>query len=308
MLVDQTATVPEAAAAEGAVGETRVRDFDGWAEGARLPAGDVHLFFRFLLPPVQRVVLVLLHGAGQHSGQFSEFARACAAAGLGVYALDLRGFGLSTGRRGHVDCFRQYLSDVDRLVDWIRRAHGHLPVYLVGHSLGGTIAIRYAQEYPGRVDGAVLSAPALRVRVRIPRAMRHMADALSRWAPGFGLQPHTWPRLIRLVPDLARCLPGFAELADPLCTVEYTARWVVELLRNGAHAFERAVDFRLPALFLCGEDDPLIDPNAVRDFFDALPVRDKRFESFTGVGHRLLNGDQRRRVMDRTIAWLIDRA
>ncbi|WP_051663106.1 alpha/beta hydrolase [Alicyclobacillus macrosporangiidus] len=279
-----------------------------WSQGRRLRVGDADIFFRFLLPPVQRLILIMIHGAGQHSGQFLEFARACAAAGLGVYAIDLRGFGLSSGRRGHVDSFRQYLCDLDGVVAWVHHVHEGLPVYLVGHSLGGTVAIRYAQEYPGRVQGAVLSAPALRIRVRIPRALRHLAGVMARCAPGFGIQPDAWPRLTRWLPDLRHCVPGVGERRDRLCTMEYTARWLVELLRNGAQALDRALDFRVPALFLCGEDDPVVDPLAIRQFFDGLPVPDKRYESFIGVGHRLFHGEKKRHVMERAITWLRERA
>src|SRR5437762_11342535 len=91
--------------------------------------------------------VAILHGYGEHIGRYDEVAGVLVAAGWSVRGLDLRGHGRSSGRRGHITHFGQYLDDAGALVGRAR-AGSDGPVYLLGHSLGGLIATSFVLGAP----------------------------------------------------------------------------------------------------------------------------------------------------------------
>src|SRR5687768_10683451 len=117
---------------------------DGKFEGV----GGLHLYYRAWESNQPRAALLVVHGLSDHSGRYEYFGHRMAGSGISVYSFDLRGHGLSEGRRGHADRFEVLLQDVDgfrREVDTI--TGGTLPLFLLGHSMGGLIALRYIEEY-----------------------------------------------------------------------------------------------------------------------------------------------------------------
>ncbi len=156
-----------------------LRRTEGWVAS---PEG-LLLFRRAWLPELPQRVLVLVHGFAEHSGRYEELASWFAARGCAVLAVDLRGHGRSQGRRTHVDAFAQYLDDVDLLMAAAREEHGGLPLLLLGHSMGGLIALSYLQDRQPTIAGAVISAPALSVpsgpRATLARLVRRVLPKLS---------------------------------------------------------------------------------------------------------------------------------
>ncbi len=90
---------------------------------------------------------------------------------------------------------------------------------------------------------------------------------------------------------------------DPLFTRDFSVRWVNQLLANGQQALRKARNFQMATLCLCGTNDPLVDPVAVQEFYDALQVKDKKFVLFEG-NHELLQEDGKEMVYESIIEWL----
>src|SRR5215212_6934337 len=108
-----------------------------------------------------RFVVLLSHGYGEHAGRYDHVARRLVEEGAAVYAPDHLGHGKSEGERAHVDDGEDFSADLHRVAERARAAHPGLPVVLVGHSMGGLIAARYAQKHPGELAALVLSGPAI---------------------------------------------------------------------------------------------------------------------------------------------------
>lgn len=280
-----------------------------WDVGGRFrPSCRMELFYRSFVPANPRLILILIHGAGQHSGQFSELGGYCSQHGIAFYALDLRGFGQSAGKRGHVSSFDEYLDDLDQFVRLVRKKHPGEPIFLLGHSLGGTIVIRYGQKCQNCIQGAVLSAPALRLRFHIPGSLYWAAHVLSRITPGVCVDLRKWRPVAERIPRFKGCFNfELAEDADPLSTNQFSVRWFTELLVNGRRALNGTKDFKLSVLCLCGADDTLIDPVSVQEFYDSLQVEDKKIILFPRIKHRILQGNGRELVYRHILSWLQER-
>lgn len=107
-----------------------------------------------------RWIAVLVHGYGEHLGRYGHVAATLTDAGAAVFALDHVGHGRSSGERVLIEDFEPVVADVRLLVEEARRRHPDLPVVLIGHSMGGLIAARYAQLHRDSVC-TVLSGPVL---------------------------------------------------------------------------------------------------------------------------------------------------
>lgn len=114
----------------------------------------------YLRRGVDRTVLCL-HGMNSHSGYFARLGSSLAEKGSAVYALDLRGNGLS-GMPGDAENSHRQIADVGFVLKQLRSAHSGKPVYLLGHSLGAGYALRFAFLHPEALDGLILLAPAVR--------------------------------------------------------------------------------------------------------------------------------------------------
>ena len=110
---------------------------------------------------------MLVHGYGEHIGRYDEVGRTLASAGFYGRGTDLRGDGQSGGKRGFCKRFREYLDDLEQLVE---RVWGvpELPLLMVGHSFGGLIATRLHRTRRRRLDGLELSSPYFGLKLQVP--------------------------------------------------------------------------------------------------------------------------------------------
>ena len=176
-------------------------------------------------PPEPAAAIALVHGYGDHGGRHTWFGEDMAARGYAVYAYDLRGHGQSSGTRGQIRRFDDYLDDTAVFLDEVRRRQPGKPVVLLGHSLGGLICARFAQERPCDVRALVLSSPFFALTVQ-PEPMKVVgAKALSAVWPGRDIGNTV--RAADLSHDQAVV---DAYVTDPLVHHVATARWAAETL------------------------------------------------------------------------------
>ena len=110
-----------------------------------------------------RAAVLVVHGLAEHTGRYGLTAAALNDAGFAVHAVDYRGHGRSEGRRVHVDDVGDYVADVRAALEEVRRRNPGLPVFLLGHSQGGLIALKAALDDPAVIDGLVVTSPFLAV-------------------------------------------------------------------------------------------------------------------------------------------------
>lgn len=108
-----------------------------------------------------RYVALLCHGYGEHVGRYEYVADTLVKHGAVVYGVDHEGHGRSDGERVLITDFEALVDDFNSLDETARGQNPGLPVVLIGHSMGGTVAARYAQRYGRTLAAVVLSGPVL---------------------------------------------------------------------------------------------------------------------------------------------------
>jgi alpha-beta hydrolase superfamily lysophospholipase len=249
-----------------------------------------------------RAFLLVAHGYGEHGGRYAHVGERFAARGVSVTALDHRGHGRSQGQRGHVNRFREYVNDLHALRVRIAEEAKGRPIALLGHSMGGLVAIHYALAHGAGLAGICLSAPALGIVAEPSPVLRAVARLLAVIAPRASFRGTVDPAV--LSHDLG---VGPAYVADPLVHRRASARFYVEFKSAIVEAHERAAELDLPLLFLLPEDDRLTDPKAARDFAIATRPECTRAIVYPGFFHEVLNEVEKERVFVDLERWLEDR-
>uniref|UniRef100_A0A8I3WTH5 Monoglyceride lipase n=1 Tax=Callithrix jacchus TaxID=9483 RepID=A0A8I3WTH5_CALJA len=119
-----------------------------------------YLFCRYWKPTgTPKALIFVSHGAAEHCGRYDELAQMLKGLDLLVFAHDHVGHGQSEGERMVVSDFHVFVRDVLQHVDSVQKDYPGLPVFLLGHSMGGAIVILTAAERPGFFAGMVLISP-----------------------------------------------------------------------------------------------------------------------------------------------------
>ncbi|ASU83647.1 lysophospholipase [Nocardiopsis gilva YIM 90087] len=250
------------------------------------PNGSGHLSARAWVATEEEPdwLAVLVHGYGEHIGRYEHVAGHLCERGAAVYGLDHRGHGHSSGERVLIDDFAGVVEDVHRVITQARTAYRSLPLVLIGHSLGGMIASRYAQVHPAEVTGLVLSAP-----------------VLGRWNVVEELLPLDEIPHTPIDPDTLSRDPevGAAYGADELV-------WHGPFKRPTLQAIDTelkriAADGcigEMPLLWLHGSDDRLVPLTGTRTGIDALAGNDVTARIFPDARHEVFNETNRAEVLD----------
>jgi acylglycerol lipase len=261
-------------------------------------AGGTQIYCQAWLPAMPRAVVVLVHGAGEHSGRYGHVAERLVSAGYAVHALDHRGHGRSDGPRMYLDSIDDVVADLGRFIFGVRRRHAGLPLALLGHSMGGLVALAYAIRQQDTIDALVLSGPLAALAAASP-VQRLAAQVLSVVAPRLGLIGVD-PTLVSRDPAVVR-----AYVEDPLVFHgKLQARTIAQLAAVIARFPEEAPAIRVPLLVMLGSADRLAPPAGGRMVHERASSTDKTLLVYDGLYHEILNEPEQERVMDDLVAWL----
>ncbi len=248
-----------------------------------------------------RAVVVIVHGLGEHSGRYDHVGQRLTAAGFGCYAADHIGHGRSAGRRANIERMDRVVDDLAEFVGFARAHTPGVPVFLLGHSLGGLIALQYATGEPAELAGLVLSGAAVQPGVGSP-LLRSAAQLLSAATPNLGVLTLP-PEYLSRDPDVVA-----SYRADPLVHLrKIPARTAAEILAATQALPDRLARLRIPVLILHGGEDRMTTPEGSRMVHQRVSSDDRTLRIYDGLYHEIFNEPERDEVFDDVIGWLAER-
>jgi lysophospholipase len=267
---------------------------EGWATGGE----GTRLAWRLWEAPDPRGTLLLVHGLGEHSGRYRPVADVLAGEGISVFTFDLRGHGLSQGARGDVSAFPRFLEDLLIMEELLAgEVPGPLPRFLLGHSLGGLIALHRLRTLGGGYAGAVFSAPWLAVAQ--PLWLRRLGRIFGWLFPRIPVAGGIGPDRLTRDPEMAE-----AWRRDPLIHTRVTGGLFREAERVQRELLELGLSPTIPLLFLLPDADPVVDTRVSLAFARGIGGGEVDIEILEGRRHEPFNDLGREEVHRAVARWL----
>lgn len=266
-----------------------------WAAKLRVP-------YRSWLPLNQpKEVLLCVHGLGFSSASFTEFGRSMAGRGFAVYALDVRGFGQWAKRKGQdtVD-FEACLLDIEQALKSLRKAYPGVPVFMVGESMGGAIAMAATARHPELVDGLVSSVPSsdryFKIGGEIIVGAHYLEDPDKKIDPEIidkiSTDERTRAQMTNNSMNRLELSPKELKQFETFMKGNF----------DNAHLIEKP-----PVLMLAGFKDKLVKPEGTIELFNALSTQDKLLMVIGDGEHLLLEENQLTNQLAQMLnVWITD--
>lgn len=259
-----------------------------------LPTSDgILLCGRIDAPETPKAAVVIVHGLCEHYGRYDYVVEKLTANGYAVMRFDHRGHGRSMGKLTYFDNRSQIIEDTALFVQRMRDTFPELPLFMIGHSMGGFGAASYGTAHPGELDGYVLSG----AWTRDHQGLALTDDTL---APGDYI-PNELGDGVCSDPAV-----GKAYAADPLVAKEFSVGLLRAVHEGHSWLRENAHSFVDPVLLLHGSNDGLVLPLDSIDMYEQVASTDKSLRIYAGLCHEIFNEYKRDRVIRDTIEWLDD--
>ena len=268
-------------------------------EGFLFAEDGTKLFTRRWASPSPKAICLLAHGLGEHSGRYEWLAQKLSDHNFYVLALDYRGHGRSEGRRGDCSSLSQWVEDLNRLVTRAKFEQPELPRFLIGHSLGGLLALTYATRYPQQIRAVAVSSPSLKLAQEPSPLKWKMVLWLTRWFPTAPIPNEVHPKQLSRDAQVV-----YDYLRDPLIVRTVTARCGAALRLAIRDSMSLAQTLRTPCLILQAGNDAVCDPKAAERFSEAATGADVTLRRYEGLYHELFNEPERESVFQDLIRWM----
>lgn len=243
--------------------------------------------------------VMLVHGLGEHSGRYGHVAARLNAAGYAVHALDHRGHGKSEGKRAFVKSYDEFMADLIQYRAHVEGRHPGVPFVVLGHSMGGNLAMGHVLDHQEGVAGLALSGAALKPGDDFSPTQIKIFSMIAKIAPGFKPQGLSAESISRDPAVVA------AYQADPLV---YQGKIPAGL---GAALFAAMDEFpgrysslRLPVLVMHGTEDQLTNIEGSRELERLATNATVTAHYYDGLYHEIFNEPEQERVLDDLVGWL----
>ena len=262
------------------------------------------LFGRIWRSPSKNIkgVVILVHGIGEHSGRYAHIGKALNESGYHLAAFDLRGHGLSDGKRGFSPSLNHLMDDIDLFLHESQDKLGQdLPVFLYGHSLGANLVLNFALRRKPKVSGVIATGTSFALAFQPPKFKLLLGKFLANVWPSFTLSNELEQKALSRDQAIVKAYQDDVFVHDRI-----SARLVMDIFESGQFALNHAEDWTLPLLLMHGAADRITLSKASEEFA-------KRSSPYTELVlyddcyHEIHNDLNKEEVIKKMITWLDER-
>ncbi len=251
------------------------------------------LFLNKEVPEGAKAVAVIVHGLCEHQGRYDYFASLFHQAGIGTYRFDHRGHGQSEGERAHLNDWNELVDDTNVVVDLAIAENPSLPIFLIGHSMGGFTVSLYCAKYPDKPFKGVVTSGAL---------VQDFAGLIT--AVPKGLDPH-----MQLPNELGAGVCSVAEVVewygqDPLNGKVFTTGLCYSICDGMEWFVEHSQAITYPIFIVHGELDGLVSTEDSQYIFKHIASTDRQIKIYGNLFHEIFNEYCKDEVIGDVLSWI----
>ena len=256
----------------------------------------IDIFMTRNLADSPKAAIIIVHGICEHLGRYNYTTSRLNEWGYSVYRFDLRGHGRSGGDRGYVESYELFIDDTDLIVNTARQENPGLPIFLLGHSMGGFISVAYGIKHQERLSGLIHSGSA----VMILPMVKDLGEGFDYNAMALTPIPNSLSNLISHDPEVVKAYND-----DPLVLKEFTMKLMGEIFILGVNwVLKNMGSYRYPCLILHGGDDQIVPSEASQNLYDQIASTDKQIKIYNGLYHEILNEPEKETVLADIHQWI----
>lgn len=247
-------------------------------------------------------IIVIVHGFEEHLGRYNHITKRLNQEGYGIYRFDNRGHGRTKGEKGHIESFESFILDTDYIVNMAKRENSGVPIFMLGHSMGGFITASYGIRYKDKLNGQIFSGAATTRASEVKGIKGSIFKLLNIAVPKFRIKNPISNTLC----SNERVVENY--ISDPLNLKDATLNFYVEFLVNGVDWLNMHMEaYNYPCLILHGSEDKIVSKDASINFYNKIQSLDKNIIIYEDLYHEIMNEKTKDKVIDDIILWLKDR-
>ncbi|MCG8697693.1 MAG: lysophospholipase [Bacteroidales bacterium] len=259
----------------------------------------LNIFARYWQPQSNpKAIIVFIHGIGEHSGRYDQWAKKFIDNNFLFYSYDLRGHGKSQGRRGHANSYRLLFADIEQGISEAKKLFPNIPVFLYGHSFGGNQVLNYIINKNNGADGLIITSPWLKPVISFDGLSLFLIHTLQQFMPRMLVSNRIDNKDLSRNSDVGNKVDQ-----DELCHDRISLRLFTLAYDKGIKASKSIYKINLPMLLMHGDADNITSYRASKDFVqNAGPYT--KFISWDGAYHELHNEINNEEVFASVLNWL----
>ncbi|WP_144555009.1 alpha/beta hydrolase [Bacillus sp. X1(2014)] len=267
-------------------------------EGTFNGVGGTELFFQVIEPlTAPKAAVILVHGHGDHSGGLQNLSTSLVNNKYMVYALDLRGHGKSAGKRGFIRSWDDFRGDLHEFRKLVSLDQPDLPLYIVGHSIGGLITLDYALDHSEGISGIIAISPAVSYEVKPFEQLG--ITLMGKVKPDYRINKSR--NIFLLKKNSAKHAKYYSDrLRHNIVTPGLGSALVQAISRLE----NQAQSIKLPLLLQYGLDDKITPPTKLNQFYHMVSSKDKQLYEYPLTKHRPFDEAGKEKFLGDLVGWL----
>ena len=246
----------------------------------------------------EKGVMIITHGMGEHSMRYTEMSDFYTNEGYTVISFDIRGHGLSEGKRGHTPGFEFLMDDIERVYTQVKKDYPYLPIFLFGHSMGGNLVLNFLLRKPNSICGAIVTGAYLKLGFDPPKWKIILAK----------LSSSIWPTLSQPTELELDALSRNKEVIrkyenDELVHDRITSAFFINVHFAGQYVIDHANEIKTPLLVMHGMEDRLTSPKGSQEFASNAG-ENVHLKMWDGLYHELHNEPEKQEIFNYEMEWM----
>ena len=242
--------------------------------------------------------LFIIHGLGEHSGRYEDLAKILTQEGIGVFSIDLIGHGKSSGRKGHIKSFEDFINAVETGVIYVRKKFLDTPIILFGHSLGGLISLKFLIDRESKeIERSIISSPWIETALEIPNHLLFIHKIFQKIIPGLQLSNNLITSHLSKDKKIVEKYEN-----DILVHDKISLNLFSEITKTINNVIDRSSRIKIKILIYHGKNDKIISHKGTEKVASLIP--NNKFILFKDIFHEPHNDNEKDLVFKELIEFI----